>query len=473
MNNKLFFDYGPVWSKKCHDDEYLASRNVPPPDSITCGQMITQNFFSHNETEDYSVNDSAKLEEPEVKTRKYTSKKFPLNFDTSATPFLNQPDYEQQLHGNRNKRYLNLLSSYELNNVNHLVYSEYDGESNVLKISSLNELDESKGEVVLSSTQFISEFNVLHQVQADVINNIPYILLIVDDTVSFLRVSEEGFNLCCVETKDITSSCLNKDLSNCFAFTKEATINLFDVEKEKVMWCCPLNNASYKTKKFTQCEFGNNPFNICVSCESQITLADTRTAENHKKRNLFEIDKFSTYLYSDKEIISSCKHTQDSPLFYVACSNTLLLMDERYCKYPVLNWYHMIKGRPSHIQCFKRNDIDFVVMAEPNKSQFCFTSLQWDNSEYPEVHSLSTPIHKNIVKDTILFAKKHEIALSDLTEKQICSPLVGLSIFPFSFGHTVVFQNNYGNLFYFNCYDRKSKRNFISKETAIQKFKNV
>lgn len=48
MNNKLLFDYGPIWSKKCYDthNEYIASKNVPIPDGITCGQMVTEDFFS-------------------------------------------------------------------------------------------------------------------------------------------------------------------------------------------------------------------------------------------------------------------------------------------------------------------------------------------------------------------------------------------------------------------------------------------
>ena len=111
------------------------------------------------------------------------------------------------------------------------------------------------------------------------------------------------------------------------------------------------------TSNWKNVAFGNHPRNIIYTDYSKLCSIDTRlkqssiielfclNSENNKRiLNIDELIERNTLLNSNFNAHIMC------------CTNTLLIIDERFTSRPLITWKHHLNLRPTHLNAFSMND---------------------------------------------------------------------------------------------------------------------
>ncbi|KAK8754560.1 hypothetical protein OTU49_016693 [Cherax quadricarinatus] len=188
---------------------------------------------------------------------------------------------------------------------------------------------------------------------------------------------------------------------------------------------CPIWNASFQEKKIMSkfslyhCDFGRHPQSLLVGNESAVWLCDTRVKANvHKYKNyqtnkscftVLVVKEVQKYLSGFEEICSFSK-ISESPYLYVVTEDSVFVVDERFCKMPVMNWKHMLIKRPFYTSTKRFDDMEFLMLANSHEKKVSIIANEWITNKYNrQCRGVSLPKHFQIVQDTVNFAHKQDL----------------------------------------------------------------
>ncbi|XP_068246171.1 uncharacterized protein [Palaemon carinicauda] len=158
-----------------------------------------------------------------------------------------------------------------------------------------------------------------------------------------------------------------------------------------------------------QCEFGRHPLSLIVNNKSKIWLCDMRSkptfGTGNKVQTLLSVKDMHSYV-NRNDII--CKVVQsglhDS---YILTSDSVLLMDERYCKLPKMKWDHK-SASPSFATLCSIKDFEVLIFGSNTEFRLCSVYQDIKNQAGGQCVS-GSPFHFNTVRDTLHFAHMQNI----------------------------------------------------------------
>ena len=123
----------------------------------------------------------------------------------------------------------------------------------------------------------------------------------------------------------------------------------------------PLFKSDIKCKNVS---FGNNPRHLIYNDYSQVLNIDSRIKTNRNKELLKLPCK---YLDKNELIYRSKKLQNDFNCHLICCSNSMIVIDERFNNYPLLKWKHNIKSSINLME-------NFSIDLEDYETYFCIFS---------------------------------------------------------------------------------------------------
>jgi hypothetical protein len=111
----------------------------------------------------------------------------------------------------------------------------------------------------------------------------------------------------------------------------------------------PLFKSDIKCKCVS---FGNNPRHLIYTDYSQVLNIDSRVKTN-KNKHILKLP--CKYLDKNELIFRSKKLENDYNCHLICCSNSVIVIDERFNNYPLLKWKHNIKSSINLLETFSIN----------------------------------------------------------------------------------------------------------------------
>lgn len=301
------------------------------------------------------------------------------------------------------------------------------------------------------------------QIVAKEVNNIGCVLLRseTDAQLISLQVEEQGVKStkCDVFNSSLTTDvALSDTLPGVWALAcANGEVFLENAQGENFLW-----HTSFQKKRVTphmsfyHCDFGKHPLSLIVGNESTIWVCDTRIkaktniCNELKKgsavRTVLEVQEMRKY-FSTFEEICSFTHIKRLPYMYVVTADSIYVMDERYCKMPVMIWKHMLMKRPSYTSIQKFGDMEFLMLANSHEKKVSVISNEWVTNNYNSwCRGVSLPKHFLIAEDTINFAHRQDLWFRHQVQDRLESSWVGVT----SFVHpndnsSMLFLSSYSN----------------------------
>ncbi|XP_045156708.2 uncharacterized protein LOC123523126 isoform X2 [Mercenaria mercenaria] len=195
-------------------------------------------------------------------------------------------------------------------------------------------------------------------------------------------------------------------------------------------------------------QYGSHPRQVIYADQTAVQMFDLRTPET-EGQDLFSLP---SKLLHNRERIRVCDRHPASTFYHlVATDYNLMIMDERYLKYPVLRWEHMLSTPPQYITsvCGSgiNSDDNFIYLA----------------SQYPaDVHAFRFSARNGLpplgVSQPHRAAKITDISKwpvfvdrcpnTDLLYKRLNTSLAGISTSPWQQGHVVFQLDSHGEIFH-------------------------
>jgi len=158
-------------------------------------------------------------------------------------------------------------------------------------------------------------------------------------------------------------------------------------------------------------QFGAQPRQFIYSDYSQVISIDSRIKSKSNQSNIFNLS--NNYIESG-EIISRSQIAENDYFFHLICCNkTLLLIDERYTKQPLLSWKHNLKSPAVFLESL------FIPKKDYNQT----------NKEYTHFAIISDT-YQNIAYQ---FSTKNGMCLSHNFPMKLDSPLDMIECLPESY----------------------------------------
>jgi hypothetical protein len=123
-------------------------------------------------------------------------------------------------------------------------------------------------------------------------------------------------------------------------------------------------NPNFESKsEWKNVLFGSHPRNIIYADYSKLNSLDMRL----KTVNVGEIfsinsDTNKSFLNINELIERNCIMNTNFNAHIICCTNTLLIMDERFTNRPLLTWKHHLNLRPVHLNAFSLKDTNNSVL---------------------------------------------------------------------------------------------------------------
>ncbi|XP_071513459.1 uncharacterized protein [Panulirus ornatus] len=434
----------PIWSnRKFNEKEMIREHTYTYPDWGNVGPTVfsgktTDDLTFTNESEGTWLKDGAPLT---AKKRKYNyqrqkdiERKFPLEKTLQfAYPLL----HPRKIHSFRNvndaKRVFrgNCLDVLEMNGRIYVLHPMGQRRvfASMLKKGIYCKEDETQEDNLFFKLNECANFPLnepLYQIVAKEVNNTGIVLFRSRTEAQLLALQEEEevvkSNRCDVLNNYLTTDiALSDTLPGVWALAcANGEVLLQNAQDENCLW-----HASFQKKRVKSrlsryhCDFGKHPLSLIVGNESTIWVCDTRMKARvniHSEpetsgivHTVVKVNEMKKY-YSDFEEICSFTHIKRLPYLYVVSANSVYVMDERYCKMPVMSWKHLLMKRPSYISTQEFGDKQFLMLANSHEKKVSVIANQWEANNYNVwCRGLSLPKHFHIAKDTINFAHKQDL----------------------------------------------------------------
>ena len=197
----------------------------------------------------------------------------------------------------------------------------------------------------------------------------------------------------------ISGLALSDTLPYCFATTfADGTVSLYDNPESSELTPVWKHQLEKDKRCAYQCDFGNHVYSLVVNNKSSVWHCDTRSEST---RTLFNVKELRNFTSGD-DILCKVVRSRSHHL-YLVTANSVLLMDERYCKVPVMMWEHSLCSFPSFASMQTINGYEFLMFG--NNADFKLCSLYQDLNTKQVNYSLSgLPNHFDFIQDTVRFA---------------------------------------------------------------------
>ena len=103
--------------------------------------------------------------------------------------------------------------------------------------------------------------------------------------------------------------------------------------------------------------FGNHPRNLIYTDYSKLCSVDTRIKQSSSITELFCLNsEANKKILNINELIErNALLNSDFNAHIICCTNTLLIIDERFTQRPLITWKHHLNFRPIHLNAFSMN----------------------------------------------------------------------------------------------------------------------
>ncbi|RMZ92981.1 TATA box-binding -associated factor RNA polymerase I subunit C isoform X2, partial [Brachionus plicatilis] len=245
-------------------------------------------------------------------------------------------------------------------------------------------------------------------------NNLEYKILNQLDFERQSIVNVSGSNLIRGECAILTNQG-NIYLSN------EFTSNEYNLSKIAQNMCPKFVSA----QDFRKVEIGSQPRQFIYSDSSQMLSIDARI---RSKLNLISKDIFGTerkYLDQDELICQTNMVCNDYNKHLICCSKTLLLIDERFTKQPLLSWKHFLKSPSQFLSNVSLESArNVVICSDANDTYMYQYSSKLDC--VPKAFGFDRKLEKPLDMKATL--DNYDKRLSHFIENRLNKPLISLDL---------------------------------------------
>ncbi|XP_060591852.1 uncharacterized protein LOC132746646 [Ruditapes philippinarum] len=198
-------------------------------------------------------------------------------------------------------------------------------------------------------------------------------------------------------------------------------------------------------------QYGSHPRHVVYADQTAVQMFDLRM-KGQQGVDLFSLP--SDILYNRERIRAVSRHSASSFYHLVATDYKLLIMDERYQKYPVLRWEHMLISPPQYMSVVSEAD-DSSGEADDN---FIYIGSQYP----PEVHAFRFSARNG--QPPLSIAQPHRASsITDISKwPQFCdkcpnvdklhnrldTSLAGIATVPWQQGHVIFQMDSHGEIFH-------------------------
>ncbi|XP_067124072.1 TATA box-binding protein-associated factor RNA polymerase I subunit C-like [Centruroides vittatus] len=230
--------------------------------------------------------------------------------------------------------------------------------------------------------------------------------------------------------------------------TQKGHLIIRNFDNDKTLWDSECNdNIKIQMERLDSwqgCYFGSHPRCTSYSNSTTVCLADIRS-KHSKCLELFPIKSF--FLLSKEEITFSRLNIHPSFHHYVATTNHLVLIDERFPKKPILIWNHLLDSSPMYCDIQKIDDSRIqLLLGSHLPQQICCFQVSSSNQIQP-ISDMS-PWHLSTPKDIVKYLKFREKISEDTVLQRLSMPLIGTCSTMHDNGFVTFQLSSVGDIFY-------------------------
>ncbi len=186
----------------------------------------------------------------------------------------------------------------------------------------------------------------------------------------------------------------------------------------------PLFKSDIRCKSVS---FGNNPRHLIYNDYSQVLNIDSRIKTNRNKELLKLPCK---YLDKNELIYRSKKLQNDFNCHLICCSNSMIVIDERFNNYPLLKWKHNIKSSINLMENFSIDledyETNFCIFSDSKNVFSNQFSLKLNNVPICQNYPLKLDSISDFYRD-ISECSFHNKTLNRILNQNSQKPILGLS----------------------------------------------
>ena len=268
----------------------------------------------------------------------------------------------------------------------------------------------------------------------------------------------------CENSSVLTDVVLHSTLPGIYGFARsDGVVKLYNIEVKKHFWTKHFKDERFKENGYYfGCSFGYNSLDIYAYNRTKVWLQDTR---NYRSSNvIFDIEKLKNYSCSSDRIYSF-KSVENLPFVYAVCSNSTHLIDERFCKVPVLSWQHLLNGNPNLVTSVRCDDnLEVLAFANSSIRKVCMITNKWNTQDFTDIscNSISMPKHFDFLNNTLHEAHKNNHWWNPNIKKRLESQLTGIYIDKFATikdNYFMLMLNSHGDIF---------NQNFVLNSSSVK-----
>lgn len=267
------------------------------------------------------------------------------------------------------------------------------------------------------------------------------------------------------ETSDdiLTYSCLSPYIMGEYVLcTQNGHLVFRNMEKDQTIWDSGCNDILKIPTKHSDswqgCDFGSHPRCISYSNNNMFSIADLR----NKHFKCLELFSSTGFFLLPKEEITLTKLNSVQPYqHFIATTNHLVLVDERYPKQPIFLWNHLLDSFPMYCDILQIGDTSSRILLLGTHLPQQIACFQLNSSTQIQPVSHIPPLHLSTPKDIAECLKHDDEIFEDLILQRLLMPIIGACSIEHSNGFAAFQLSSVGDLFYQDFFWNTKKENLL------------
>uniref|UniRef100_A0A293N4M7 TAF1C beta-propeller domain-containing protein n=1 Tax=Ornithodoros erraticus TaxID=265619 RepID=A0A293N4M7_ORNER len=222
--------------------------------------------------------------------------------------------------------------------------------------------------------------------------------------------------------------------------TSAGALVLYSCDSQRPTWQTTVSHAD--PASWWQCCFGSHPRCVCYMDSVTLYQRDARDPNAARKA----VCGIGDECFLDDQLTVLKTNDALPHQYYIGSLSHLVLWDERYWKYPMMQWNHGLKHSPTFISETRLCGRTYITLGSQRSREVALFCA--DNSSLPQPSSPFPPWHMSRTSDFTKVLERQGIEVPPDVDKRASAPLVGGCLVASPRGLTGLQLTSFCDIFY-------------------------